>query len=351
MRAGAIVFASLLAVLSLYGQVPSRRVFDAAACAKVQQMSPLHVPEECYPAQTFAISRNPGPLEMQEMETILRTVMDFVQISIDASARTGTLQGSPEKLAMAGWLLRQLDQPAQKTQVTRKEQYLVPASVQSEVGLPPQDRQSDSVTSVFFLVHTENGHGVQHLLTVLRTVGDVQKVFNDSARTALVVIRPVAQMALAEHIIDVLDVPPETAAAAPDFRYKTPEGATDLVRVFYLPSGTVPASNQQILTALRNVVEIKKLFNYFSPETLVVRGSTDEIAAADWLIRSLQPKSPSGAGEFRFAGTDREDNVMRVFYQPHAKIDTMKSSAFSSPDAVLVRGSASQVAAAEQLMK
>jgi hypothetical protein len=167
----------------------------------------------------------------------------------------------------------------------------------------------------------------------------------------MVVLRPAAQMALAEYIIDALDVAPETAPRLLNFDIRFPEGTIDLEKVFYLPSATAPAINQQILTALRNVVEINKLFNCFSPEALVVRGSADEIAAADWLIRSLEPKSSAGANEFRLAGTDRQDNVMRVFYRPHAKIDTMKSSAFSNPDAVLVRGSASQVAAAEQLMQ
>jgi hypothetical protein len=351
MRTAAVVFMSLFVAFSSYGQTP-RKLFDATTCAKILQTPPLHVPEECYPAQTFDFSGHPSPAEMQETVTILRTIMDFGQVSVDASAPTVTVHGSPEKLAMTEWLLRQLDQPAPKTPSTRKEQYLVPAAVEKELGeVPPGQRANDGVMSVFFLAHTENGRGVQQLLTVLRTVGDIQKVFNDTARTALAVRCPAAQMALAEYIINALDIAPETATAAPEFPYKSREGTNDVVRVFYLPPATVPTANQQILTALRNVVEIKMLFNSFSPEALVVRGSADEIAAADWLIQSLETKPSSGPREFRFAGTAREDNVMRVFYQPHAKIDTLKSSTFDSPAALLVRGSASQVAAAEQLMQ
>ena len=123
------------------------------------------------------------------------------------------------------------------------------------------------------------------------------------------------------------------------------------MRVFFTDIGVNPGARRQILIALHDVVGIQQAFEFSAPAAISVRGSADEIAAADWLIRSLETKPPAGVREFRFAGTDREDNVMRVFYRPHAKIDTLKSSKFDSPSALLVRGSASQVAAAEQLMQ
>ena len=223
--------------------------------------------------------------------------MFFANVDSDESASTLTVRGSEEKLARTDWLLRELDRPAAKAG-SRMDRYEVSAALYKELGGPlfpkPPD-VSDQAMGVFFL--------------------------------------------------NTLDVAPGNSTTGPDFK-----SGTDVVRVFSTDIGANPAARRQITIALLEVVGIQHVFDFSALAAIAVRGSADEIAAADWLMRSLQPKSSSGEREFQLAGTDREDNVMRVFYQPHAKVDTLKSSAFSSPDAVLVRGSESQVAAVEQLM-
>jgi len=339
MRIRTLVFGFLIGISTAFG---------AVNCATIGQNGwvPRHIPEECYPARTFGFASPASPARVQEIVRILRSSLDFVKVDTDASASTVTVHGSAEKLAMTDWLMRELDQPAAKT-APRVDKYVVSTALQKELGplVPKPATANDQVMGVFFLAHTDD-RGIQELLANLRVVGDVWKIANDSTGKKLVVRGPEAQLAMTKYFIDALDVAPETAAAVPDFK-----SGTEVVRLFFTRQLKWPAPTSQILTALRNVVEIQHVFMFSAPAAIAVRGSADEIAAADWLIRSLETKPSSGAREFRFAGTDREDNVMRVFYQPHVKIDTMKSSAFDNPAALLVRGSASQVAAAELLMQ
>jgi hypothetical protein len=333
MRIRAIVFTLLIAVTTAFG---------AADCAVIGQNGwfPRYIPEECYPARTFGFAALVGPERLKEIVRILKTSLGLVNVDADATASTVTVRGSEERLALTDWLLRELDQPAAKG-ASHMDRYSVSTALQKELS----PNANDEVIGVFFLAHTDN-LGIQELFANLVVVGDVRTPANDVTGKKIVVRGSQAQLAMAKHIIDALDVEPETATSVPDFTV-----GNEVVRLFFRGQVKASPSNSQILAALRNVVEIQHSFVFSKPAAIAVRGSADEIAAADWLIRSLELKPSAGAREFRFAGTDREDNVMRVFYQPHAKVDTLKSLAFDSPAALLVRGSASQVAAAEQLMQ
>ena len=134
-----------------------------------------------------------------------------------------------------------------------------------------------------------------------------------------------------------------------------------MARVYYLAYATTPQSTQQILTALRTVVGIDKVFNFTGLSALAVRGTASDLAAAEWLIQSLDippdPKSvPPGLREHNMS-----DSVMQVSYaapgaSPTAlrqtipllasKFDTLKASAFDTPPALILRGSPSQIAEA-----
>ncbi len=66
---------------------------------------------------------------------------------------------------------------------------------------------TDQVVKIFYLSNTTTAQEIQEILTVLRTVVDVQKVFNYSAQNALVVRCDADVMALVEKLISDLDKP------------------------------------------------------------------------------------------------------------------------------------------------
>jgi general secretion pathway protein D len=73
---------------------------------------------------------------------------------------------------------------------------------------------------------------------------------------------------------------------------KRREYAEQVVKVFYLSNITGPQEMQELLTVLRTVVDVQKVFNYTAQNVLVVRAEADTMALVEKLISDLdKPKS------------------------------------------------------------
>jgi general secretion pathway protein D len=68
---------------------------------------------------------------------------------------------------------------------------------------------------------------------------------------------------------------------------KRREYAEQVVKVFYLSNVTSPQEMQELLTVLRTVVDVQKVFNYTSQNALVVRAESDTMALVEKLIADL----------------------------------------------------------------
>ncbi len=321
-------------------------------------------------SKTFDFANKSTPQTLQEAATILRTVGDIQQLSVDSAASTMTVQGTADELAMTAWILQALDQPANPPQPSSySEPYLVAD-------------KSDDVIRIFHLGNVPKApQAMQEILTTLRTVADVQKVFNYTALNDLVVRGPAAQMALAEYLVKAFDVVPGSVTTAPEFPYKPAtrpitgaNGApvNEEVRVFYLANMKVPQQIQEILTVLRTVEDIQKIFNYTPLNALAIRASDSDMATAAWVIQSLdipaQPAASASPREYTMTGPSfpASSNIIRVFYPPHistpkgiqetltllrTKLSIQKVFNYTALNALVVRGSADQITKAEQLIQ
>jgi general secretion pathway protein D len=65
-----------------------------------------------------------------------------------------------------------------------------------------------------------------------------------------------------------------------------------VMKVFYLTNVTTPQELQEIVTAVRSVADIQRLFVYNAQRAIIARGEADRIALAEKIIRDLdKPKS------------------------------------------------------------
>ena len=65
-----------------------------------------------------------------------------------------------------------------------------------------------------------------------------------------------------------------------------------IVKVFYLQNVTSVQELQEIATAVRSVMEIRRLFTYNAQNVIIARGSVDQVALAEKLLQDLdKPKS------------------------------------------------------------
>ena len=73
---------------------------------------------------------------------------------------------------------------------------------------------------------------------------------------------------------------------------KRREYAEQVVKVFYMSNITSPQEMQEMLTVLRTVVDVQKVFNYTAQNALVVRAEADTMALVEKLIADLdKPRS------------------------------------------------------------
>ena len=68
---------------------------------------------------------------------------------------------------------------------------------------------------------------------------------------------------------------------------KRREYAEQVVKVFYMSNITSPQEMQEMLTVLRTVVDVQKVFNYTAQNALVVRAEADTMALVEKLIADL----------------------------------------------------------------
>jgi general secretion pathway protein D len=73
---------------------------------------------------------------------------------------------------------------------------------------------------------------------------------------------------------------------------KRREYAEQVVKIFYLSNVTTPQEMQEILTVLRTVVDVQKVFSYTAQNALIVRTEADTMALVEKLIAGLdKPRS------------------------------------------------------------
>ena len=73
---------------------------------------------------------------------------------------------------------------------------------------------------------------------------------------------------------------------------KRREYAEQVVKVFYLSKVTAPQEMQEMLTVLRTVVDVQKVFSFTSQNALIVRAEADTMALVEKLISDLDKARP-----------------------------------------------------------
>jgi hypothetical protein len=207
------------------------------------------------------------PQELQEVLTILRTVADVRRIVTFSSIHAVVLVGPDWQVAFAEWILDQIQQKPDST----PHEFTVGG---------PDYRGLGHGARVNFLSNMTAPRQMQELLTVIRTIDDVQKIFSYTTGHAFVFRAGGSDLQQAEWLIQQLDVRAGQASGSTSF---TAPGGDDVTRIFRLRN-TDPEGIQAAVTGLRTDLNIKKIFPIMDPATIIVRGTTAQIAATStWM--------------------------------------------------------------------
>jgi hypothetical protein len=304
--------------------------------------------------RTFQLTQDENEQELEEIATVLRATGDIQQVSIDDINKTVTVIGTAGQIAIADWLVRQMDLPA-NAPLSGVHEYRPAAG-------------SDDVVRVFYLTHASTPQELQQIVTTVRSVADIQRVFVYNALNAVAVRGTNQQILLGAWLVDQLNQPAHVTAPAPH-EYKLP--GDDVTRVFELTYPQTPQQLQEIVTLIRSIGDIPRLFVCNERRAVALRGRSDQIALAGWLVSELdkpvdgQARTQDDSQPHEYRLPNSPDNLVRVFYldssqsaQDRQKVATqvrvtsgiMRLFVYNALGALAARGTDTQVATAEKVI-
>lgn len=147
-------------------------------------------------ARAFELANAPNPQALQEMTTLIRSVADMQRLFTCNARKTIMLRGRPELVALAAWLVSELDRPASPSAAGD-------ASAAHEYRLPDDasPRDGQTIARVFYLP-PQPPADLQKAISLVRANARVQRLFLYNALDALAVRGTPGQIATAEKTLD-----------------------------------------------------------------------------------------------------------------------------------------------------
>jgi type II secretory pathway component GspD/PulD (secretin) len=211
---------------------------------------------------TARLSNIGSPQGIQEALTVLRTVADMRAVSADTANSAISYTGTANEVALADWIVSAIDVAGPMA----PQQYSVPGA-------------GDDIVKVIYLRNTKTPQGVQELLTQMRTVISVAKIFNVTHSGTFVMRGNSALIASGTWLMAQLDKPFDPAAAPATYAM-----GSNQVKVYYLHNITSPQSTQELLTAIRLQARVNHAFVSNGIHAIALLGDSDQIATANALV-------------------------------------------------------------------
>jgi hypothetical protein len=152
---------------------------------------------------------------------------------------------------------------------------------------------------VFYFAHLDTPQALQEVTNMVRVVSDIRDLSPDVAKRTLTVKGTADQIAAAGWLTAEMDKA-GGATGTRDFPFNDPKAP--LAQVVYLSHVDNPRELQDIVNAVRSVVDIQRCYPMNQQKAIVMRGLPWEVKAADWLLGGLD--QPAGAQTGRAAPPD-----------------------------------------------
>jgi hypothetical protein len=291
------------------------------------------------------------PRDIQEIATVIRSIGEIKSLSADASARSLSVHGTAEQIALAESLAHEL------------------TAGQGSNGYEYRMSTGDLV-HVYYLPHTETVRDFASAATLIRSIADMRWAFTYTTPRAFVVRGKPGQLEMTEWLVQQLDQPADGPSGSREYRVKG--AADDLVHVHFVKHVDSAENLQELVVLVRSVGNIRRLFST-SGQTMAVamRGDAEQLGLADWLLQKLDLPTAGSAGEAQDQEASTREfqmpssgDAVRVFYLRDATVQAFQNAAsdvrsvagvskvftYNALGALAVRGTADQIVAARNLI-
>jgi hypothetical protein len=228
--------------------------------------------------RVFQLAQTDTPQNVQEITNVVRAMTE-APAAVNQATKSLSVHGTSAQIALAGWLVSELDQPAAAGPVQSTHPYT-------------NGRGQDGVVRVFSLAYVQTLAELQELINLVRSMSDMQRVFPYNSLKLLVARGSADQIALADWLVQQLDHPVVTPAPETGTReIQVTPTIVRTVRVFYLSHNQSPQDIQGIIDQLRTT-GTQRIYHYNAQKAVAVAGTADQIAAAENLVRQLDQGRP-----------------------------------------------------------
>ncbi len=290
------------------------------------------------------------PQDIQELATVIRSSGEIKSLSADASERSLSVHGTAEQIALAESLAHELT----AGQGSNAYEFKMSAG---------------DLVHVYYLSHTANMRDFMEEVTTIRSITDTRWAFSYSTARAYVVRAKPAQSEMNEWLVRQFDQSADGRSGSREYRVRG--AADDLVHLYFVKHVESAQNLEELVVFVRSVGNIHRLFRTAGqPMTVGMRGTSEELGLADWLLQQLdQPTVGSAtqaqaqeesAREFYMPGTG---DTVRLFYLRDATVQAFQNVAsdvrkagiskvftYNAFGALAVRGTADQIVAARDLI-
>jgi hypothetical protein len=126
---------------------------------------------------------------LQEIATDVRAIGDIRRLFTRSEPAALIVRGTASQLALAAWLVAELDQPANQPPRTPAPHEYRPSGT------------ADDVVRVFYLRHTESPQRLQQIAVDVRSATAVRRIFTYNGPRAMTLRGTAAQIAMADRMI------------------------------------------------------------------------------------------------------------------------------------------------------
>ena len=218
--------------------------------------------------------------DFQEVTTTVRTITEMRRVFTFNTARALAVRGTVDQIAATEWMVRELDQPADAKRTDPREYQMTDTTLRPEPAV-----------RILYLPYTSTIQQFQEVATMVRTIGEIRRVFTYNTPRALIVRGTPDQVALAAWFATELGKPVTAGTASTPYHYPVPDrSGENLVRVFYVKDVPTVAAFQQLATQIRTTAQTRRLFTYNETKAVAVRGTEAQLALVDQMLkdRALQ---------------------------------------------------------------
>jgi hypothetical protein len=303
--------------------------------------------------KVFYFTHLESPQAMQEVTNMVRMIGGIRDVSLDVAKRSLTVKGTADQIAATGWLTAEMDKPG---------------SAPGTRDFPFNDAKAP-LAQVVYLSHVDSPQELQEIVNAVRSVTDIQRCSPMNQQKAIVMRGSPEQVKAADWLLGVLDQPAGAQpGGAAGNQYRLAEGVWDarsglVVRVAALTHADTPDAIQQVVNVTRSIADIQRCFPIMSRRYLILRGSEDQMALADWLLKQLDGPGGQGTKEFKEGGAGGQ--IVQVAYGSAGTPESLQETVnailaetkmvrvvpFQPQGVVAMRGTADQLAQAQQVIQ